>query len=113
MKFEVLALSYEAVEALRPLLEIIRRNDRDLAKQVRRAASSVPRNIAEGNRRAGRDRLQHFRVAAGSADEVVAALRVAVAWGDLSYRETVDALSLLDRILAMLHRLIHGRGGKP
>ncbi len=34
MKFEVLALSYEAIEALRPLVEIIRHSDRDLAKQI-------------------------------------------------------------------------------
>jgi len=44
-------------------------------------------------------------VAAGSANEVVAALHVAVAWGHIKKEDTKDALGLLDRELAMLYKL--------
>jgi four helix bundle protein len=74
---------------------------------MRRAASSVALNLAEGNRRTGQDRLQFFRIAAGSAAEVRAALEVALAWG------YIDAAPLaeteLDRVLAMVWRLTHRR----
>jgi len=79
--------------------------DRSLANQVRRAASSIALNIAEGNRRNGKDRTYHFRVAAGSAAEVEAGLEVAVAWGHLEPPE--PELELLDQIRAMLWRLTH------
>ena len=94
------------VSALRPVLEQLTKRDRALADQLRRAASSVALNIAEGNRRAGQDRLQFFRIAAGSAAEVRAALEVARAWGHLEASPAAEAL--LDRVLAMLWRLTHG-----
>jgi four helix bundle protein len=45
-----------------------------LRDQVRRAADSVPLNIAEGCHRSGGDRFQHFRIAKGSAAECCAIL---------------------------------------
>ena len=95
------------VSALRPVLEQLKKQDRALADQVRRAASSVALNIAEGNRRAGQDRLQFFRIAAGSAAEVHAALEVARAWGHIDASPVAEAE--LDRVLAMLWRLTHRR----
>jgi hypothetical protein len=44
-------------------------------------------------------------VAAGSADELRTALRVAEAWGDLEASRFKQALALLDRVQAMLWRL--------
>ncbi len=93
------------VSALRPVLDQLKTQDRALADQVRRAASSVALNVAEGNRRAGQDRLQFFRIAAGSAAEVRAALEVAVAWGAIEASPMAEAQ--LDRVLAMLWRLTH------
>ena len=69
------------VTALRPVIGQLAKKDRALTDQMRRAASSVALNIAEGNRRNGQDRVQFFRIAAGSAAEVRAALEVAAAWG--------------------------------
>ena len=94
------------VSALRPVLEQLKTRDRALADQLRRAASSVALNIAEGNRRAGQDRLQFFRIAAGSAAEVRAAMDVARAWGSIQASPAAEAE--LDRVLAMLWRLTHG-----
>jgi four helix bundle protein len=95
------------VHALRRVLVQLTKKDRALADQLRRAASSVARNIAEGNRRAGQDRLQFFRIAAGSAAEVKAALEVARAWGHIDAAPVAEAE--LDRVLAMLWRLTHRR----
>ena len=100
-----LEVSLAAVESLREPLRVLRAADADLHRQVKRAATSVPLNIAEGARRAGRDRRHHWRVAAGSAAEVRVALRTAVAWGDLDEALTEQPLGLLDRVLAMLWRL--------
>jgi four helix bundle protein len=107
-RFQVLEVSIEMVAAVAPVIAAIRRRDRSLADQLRRAVASVPMNIAEGNRRAGRDRLHHFRIAAGSADEVVTGLRVAAAL-DGPVAGTEEGLRLLDRVLAMLWVLASGR----
>jgi hypothetical protein len=53
------------------------------------------------------DRRHHWRIAAGSADEVYTTLQVAVAWGKLQQSEVDEALRLLDRVLAMTWRLTH------
>ena len=107
MRFEALDLSIEVIHRLRTPMARLQSHDRSLHEQIRRAASSVPLNLAEGRRRSGKDRLHHWRIAAGSADEVRTALRVAVAWGDLEQSEVSEALQLLDRVLAMLWRLTH------
>jgi hypothetical protein len=53
----------------------------------------------------GRDRLHHYRIAAGSADEVQAGLQVAVAWGHLDEGAIASCLGLLDRLLAVQFRM--------
>jgi four helix bundle protein len=105
MALQVAALSFEAIEALRPLAARIRRQDRSLAEQLVRAASSVALNIAEGDAsEAGNQRARFFN-AAGSASESLAALKVAVAWGYLGAEEAGSAALLLGRVLAMLKKL--------
>ena len=47
----------------------------------------------------------HWRIAAGSADEVRAALLFAEALGDIAAADTAEALQLLDRVLAMLWKM--------
>jgi four helix bundle protein len=89
------------VRQLREPLEAISRRDGDLANQLRRAAASVPLNLAEGWRRVGRDRLHQFRVAAGSAAEVTACLRVAEAFGYVEIGSVANALRSADRVRAM------------
>jgi len=101
-RFHAYDVAVEIVGAVAPLIGPIARRDPSLAKQVREAMSSVPLNVAEGRRRTGRDRLYHYNVAAGSADEVRCALDIACAQGLLARGEIDDAQSLLDRELAML-----------
>jgi four helix bundle protein len=108
MTFHAYENALELIQALRTVVPKIHQHDRKLAGHARAAASSVALNVAEGNRRRGRDRLQHFNIAAGSADEVKAALEVSLAWGYLSEDEVRRSLELVDREQRLLWGL---RGG--
>ncbi len=107
MPFIAFDVALEMIAHLRQPLAAITSRDPDLASQLRRAAASVPLNLAEGRRRQGRDRLYHWRVAAGSADEVVASLRIAEAWGHVERAAISPALASCDRVLGMPWRLTH------
>ncbi len=104
-RFEALELALSAVRSLRPLVPSIRRRDPRLATHIRDAASSIALNLGEGNRRAGRDRIHLWRIASGSAEEVRTALRVALAWGYLAERQTVEAQRQIDQLQAVLWKL--------
>lgn len=108
-KFETYEVSLTLIPILKPLVNAIALHDRSLADQIRRAGSSVPLNINEGARRSGRDRCHSYRIAAGSAAEVRAALAVALGWGYIDPEQGKIADALLDRILALLWRLTHPR----
>ncbi len=66
-------------------------------------------NLAEGSGRAGRDRLYHFRVALGSAQEAKSQLGLVVGLGLVDEDQGRAALALLDRTCALVWRLVHGR----
>ena len=105
MAFDALTVAHHLVRSLRAPLVALRRHDRSLHKQLREAGTSVPLNVAEGNRRRGGDRTYHFRVAAGSADETRQILLTAVSLGYLDESVVADALGFADRECAILWRL--------
>ena len=107
MRFEALELALVIIPHLRKLLPAIRRHDPKLHNQLRDAGSSIPMNLAEGNRRRGKDRMFLWSVASGSADEVHTGLRTALAWGYVPEVSVRDALDDLDRLQAMLWKLMH------
>ena len=108
MAFDALELAIQLAQALRRPLERLRTHDRHLYQQAKDACNSIAQNLDEGRRRAGQDRLHLWRVALGSAAEVQTALRLAEAWGHLDAAALVTPRALLDRVLAMTWRLVHG-----
>lgn len=108
MPFQVEELSLEMISALVPVMPRIKQRDKDLADQLKRAASSVGSNAAEaafsdpGNRRA------RLFTAAGSANETRHALRQAVAWEIIAAKDAAKALGLLERLIAMLWKMTRG-----
>ena len=112
MPFHAYDVAIQLIRALKPVLDQIKKHDRDLARQGRKAATSIPQNIAESNYRLGRDRLYHFSVAAGSAGEIQAVLDVAEAWGYLSSEELQEARVLLDREQQLLGGFFHPKSNR-
>ena len=102
---DVEMVGLELIGILRRPVEAIARSDRDLASQIRRAASSAVFNVSEGSKRAGKQKLHFFRIAAGSASELRMAVEVARKWG----HEIDGTDELVDRLNAMLWRLSHPR----
>lgn len=77
-----------------------------LASQVRRAACSVPLNIAEGwGRRSRADFARFCDIARASLQEVDAALDVAKRLGYLKAEDLNEVFRLLNRVSEMLWRL--------
>ena len=107
--FEAQTIAQSFIVAVRPLVVAVELVDRNLADQLRRAATSAALNTAEANRRAGRDRASRFRIAAGECAEAVAAIRIAIAWGYVADDAATAALGFADRLCAMLWRLRHPR----
>ena len=109
-RFQAYEVALELAAALGPVMATLTHHDVPLASQMRRATASVALCLAEGARRSGKDRLHLYRVAAGSAAEVRAALSLARVWGWAASTQSAAAEALLDRILAMLWRLTHPAG---
>lgn len=77
-----------------------------LAAQIRRAAVSVPANIAEGHGRRGRaEYLHHLSIAAGSLRELQTHLEIASRVGLLKEAELKAAVGLSHRVGFLLTRL--------
>ncbi len=105
MGFIAYDVATQMIHSIAPVIAQVRRHDKALADQMRRAASSVPLNIQEGSHSRGGNRAARYQDAAGSAAEVRAALQVAIAWGYVTADSCQEADALLDRCLALLWRL--------
>lgn len=91
-----------------------------LTSQLRRAAASIPSNIAEGAaRHGGRDQARCYRIALGSARELENHLLLSTDLGMLPRPAQLRLLSDLDEIERMLMGLIRaavrvaGQKGRP
>jgi four helix bundle protein len=104
-----LAIACNALAARLPAVERFA-----LADQLRRAAVSVPANIAEGNgRKYRRSYLYFLSIASGSVAEVDTHLEIIERVGYIPARDLVMAHELVGRVrrmLTMLRRSLRARG---
>ncbi len=105
--FHLETLTLEIIKSLKPIVRRIEMRDRNLADQLKRAATSIALNVSEGAHAKGGNRKVHFHTAAGSANESRAALRVASAWGYVEEREMNAVQDKLDHCVAVLWKLTH------
>ena len=87
----------------------VQQHDSDLARQMRRACTSVPLNAVEGWHSLGGNRVARFHTAMGSARETVACLDVAVACGYVGEAEVAEERARLDHIVAVMWKLSRAR----
>jgi four helix bundle protein len=77
----------------------------ELSSQLRRAAVSIPSNIAEGHARRGKPYRNHVLIALGSTAEIDTQIEIAVRLGLLDAPHVAPARALLARVGQMLHGL--------
>ena len=105
MAFDALEISLIVLDQLAAVEPKIRAKRRSLADEIGRAAESVALNVSEARQRAGLDKPDLFRRAAGSAAELTTALRIARARGYITAADFDAVETALDRVRAMLWRL--------
>ncbi len=94
----------EVIKGLRGTMEALERRDPDLALQMRRAASSVALNVAEGMHSQGRNRRARYHNAAGSMRETLACVEVASALGYVAEPDAA-VLASINQVMATLVKL--------
>ena len=95
-------VALEVVAEVKPLLDRIRKHDRSLFDQARRAGSSVVLNIAEARYSDPGNARARYHTAAGSAHELSAALKVAMAWGYITEPAVHPVEQKIDRVRRLL-----------
>lgn len=78
-----------------------------LTSQMRRAAVSIPSNIAEGSRRRGKDLRQFFIASFGSGAELETQLEISqrLSYGDTEKRARAE--EVLEEIMKMLNKMVN------
>ena len=107
MDLRIHDVAIEAIAELRRLLERIEQFDKDLARQMRRSATSVPLNIAEGSYSTKGTRRARYESALGSAKETLSGLQVARAWGYVTVEQCERVAARYDHVVGALYKLLH------
>jgi len=95
----------QLIALLRPIVDELRVRAPHLADQLERATSSVHLNLAEASGRRGRDQRARYRVAAAEAQEVKAALELALAWGHAAPALVAAAMPVADHLAGLTYGL--------
>ena len=107
-KLDVYRRATEFLALSVPLSERAPRGYSSLSDQLRRAALSVPLNIAEGSGKFDREARRFYAIARGSALECAAILDALEAVGIECEEELAKGRELLDRVVAMLTVMLRG-----
>jgi four helix bundle protein len=105
MAFIIYQRALQAAGGLRQLLPVVRKRDRPLYDQIHRAMNSVVLNIAEADGNDPGTARARFASACGSAKEVRAGMKLAVAYGYVPHTEVRAVDIALDEVCAMSWRL--------
>jgi four helix bundle protein len=106
-RFIALDVAFDFATRIRPVLYSLRRKDRSLEDQLRRATASVILNLSEGDGKGSlRDQARYFEIARGSCREARAALKLAAIWGYVDDTTVAELDALGDRVCALLSKLI-------
>ena len=107
--------SVELVAQLYTLTETFPKSEQfGLTNQMRRAAVSIPSNLAEGYARKHRaEYLQFVRIAYGSGAELETQLILSQKLGFANSKNSAPIASLLDEIMRMLNKLSAALATKP
>ncbi len=108
-RFLALDLSIEAAGLVHQLVAKLPPTLAHLADQARRASTSAPLDLSEGAGRAGRDRLQYWRIAHASSKETTTSIQLLHEMKILDPSAATQTLTLLDRVNALTYRLVHPR----
>jgi four helix bundle protein len=95
----------ETLKKLQPVLQQLELRDRDLARQLRRASTSIALNVAEGTYSRGKNREARYHTALGSARETLACLEV-IEHCQLVRVPVVQFHGELNRIIGTLVKLV-------
>jgi len=99
----IYARSMELIELTNRVLRKLPPGYGFLADQLRRAASSVPLNFAEGyGRVTAREQRRHFIIARGSASEVAAIFDVAKGFAIIDEDDHEHGRDICDHLVRML-----------
>lgn len=104
---DVWQISMDLVDCVLVDTNLMPRVEFDLKRQIRRAAISIPANIAEGWRRKGRRQAyqNHVSIAMGSHGELATELEICFRNNLLKRERCMRALELMGRVGPMLDRL--------
>ena len=95
------------VEIYRLIKKLPKEENYSLADQMRRAAVSIPSNIAEGrNRSSEKEYLRFLYISRGSLGEIATQIFICVKLGYLKESETEVAFNLCDEVGKMLNTVI-------
>ncbi|MBU0671834.1 MAG: four helix bundle protein [Candidatus Margulisbacteria bacterium] len=106
--FENLSVYKKALELAENIYVLNKKiDDREIKDQIKRAALSIPLNIAEGNgRNTAKEKAQFYKIARGSLFECVPLLEICLRLSRISKSEHDRFYALSEEIGKMLNGLI-------
>lgn len=112
MHYKELTVWQKSMELVKEVYYLVKKLPKEesysLSDQMRRAAISIPSNIAEGNgRKSLTDYARFLDIARGSEYELETQLQICIMLGYLTKKDTEKAFDLIAQVGKMLHTMIN------